>query len=100
MSADGLLAMHFRPQKKNAKTESLCVLINLLDGYQTMPIREPQARAEHPAACINGQLSLCALPQAFGAAHLLTSRLLHRQWMTVLFLRGLRLHWVLPMPAS
>lgn len=100
MSSDGLLAMHFRPQKKNAKTESLCVLIKLLDGYQILPIREPQARAEHPAACINGCLSVCALPQAFGAAHLLTSRLLHRQWMTVLFLRGLQQHWVLPMPAS
>ena len=100
MSTNSLLVMHFRPQKKNAKTESLCVLIKLLDGYQILPIREPQARAEHPAACINGQLPVCALPQAFGAAHLLTSRLLHRQWMTVLFLRGLRQHWVLPMPAS
>ena len=79
MSADDLLVMHFRPQKKNAKTESLCVLINLLDGYQTMPIREPQARVEHPPACINGQLPVCVLPQAFGAAHPLTSRLLHRQ---------------------
>ena len=44
MSNDSFLIMHFRPQKKNAKTESLCVLINLLDGYQIMPIREPQAR--------------------------------------------------------
>ncbi len=100
MSNDDLLVMHFRQKKENAKTESLCVLIKLLDGYQTMPIREPQARAEHPAACINGQLSLCALPQAFGAAHPLTSHLLHRQWMTVLFLPGLQQHWVLPMPAS